>query len=376
MAANVLTEVIPKILAQGLLALRENAIMAQLVNSDYEIDAKQKGDTVNVPIPSAIAVQSVSNSYIPPDDAGFTPTSVALQLNTWEEAPFFMSDKDIVEAMDGTIPMQASEAIKALGNKVDADILALYDTVYGFSGSPGVTPFATSVKEATESRKVLNNQLCSLTDRRFVIDPDAEANALGLRAFQDFNFTGSFDDIKAGKLSPKLGFNWFMDQNIPSHTRGAANAAYVVNGVNALGVTTLVTKTGAGLGSKGDIFTIAGDSQTYVLTADMALVTAMAISPGLKVATSGDEAITFKGVIASVYPQNLAFHRDAFAFASRPLVDQVEGLGSIMQSMTDPISGISLRFSVSRQYYRTRYAYDILYGCVLVRPQLACRLWG
>ena len=378
MSANTLTYVIPQLLAQGLLALRQNAIMPRLVNTEYEKEAKEKGSTVDVPIPSAVAAQAVTNNYIPPDDDGISPTRVQISLDKWYEAPFYMSDKDMLDSLKGVIPMQASEAIKSLGNQVDQDILATYAGIYGFAGAAGVTPFATSVKEATEARKVLNNQLTPMGDRRMVIDPDAEANALGLRAFQDYNFTGSFEDIKAGKLTPKLGFNWFLDQNIPSHTRGKANAAYVINGAHAtLGVEALTVKTGAGLALEGDIFTIAGDSQTYVVTADMTAVTAIAMAPGLKVALTGDEAITWKGTIDAVYPQNLSFHRDAFAFASRPLLDiAANQLGSIISAITDPISGISLRLEVTRQYKRTRFSYDILYGVKLVRPQLACRIWG
>ena len=43
-----------------------------------------------------------------------------------------MSDRDMLEAQGGTIPMQASEAIKVPGeSQVDTDILGLFDEVYG-----------------------------------------------------------------------------------------------------------------------------------------------------------------------------------------------------------------------------------------------------
>jgi len=376
--ANTLTAVIPVILAQGMMALRQNAIMARLVNTLPSGEVKQKGETISIPIPSAIEVQQVSPSNYPPSTADIIPTNAEVKLDQWWEAPFYLTDADIVNAVSGIIPMQASESIKSLANKVDSTLLALYKKVYGFAGSDEkVTPFATSTKEATDARKVLNNQLCPLEDRRFVMDADAEANALNLRAFQDYNFTGSFEDVKSGKLSPKLGFTWFMNQNIPSHTRGACDAAYQINGAHSAGVSSLTVKTGSGLGKAGDIFTIAGHSQTYVLTADMTAITSMAISPKLQVVLSGDEMITFKGTIDETYAQNLAFHRDAFAFGSRILDDPniVKG-GHEMSSIADPVSGLTLRLEVSREHKRTRWSFDILFGCAVARPELACRVWG
>ena len=48
--------VAPRILAQGLLVLRENAVMPRLVNRDYESDAKMKGQVVDVPLPGSSQV--------------------------------------------------------------------------------------------------------------------------------------------------------------------------------------------------------------------------------------------------------------------------------------------------------------------------------
>lgn len=377
--ANTLTEVTPKLLAQGLLALRENSIMALLVNRDYEAEAAQKGSTVDVPIPSAIATQDVAPGATPPSTADISPTSVAIPLDQWKEAPFYLTDKDMLTAMDGTIPMQASEAVKSLANTGDLFILGLYKGIYGFNGSPGTTPFASDTTDATASRTTLNKQLAPMTDRRFVIDPDAEGNALNLRAFQDMSFSGSAQAILEGNIGRKLGFAWFMDQNVVSHTAGSLTGTIVTDGASALGATTITLATDAAEAVnllEGDIVTFAGDTQTYVLTADATIGASttgnITIDPGLKVAHSGGEEISVK----ATHVVNLAFHRDAFAFAMRPLQDAAEGLGNVFEQATDPVSGLSLRLEVSREHKRTRFSYDILYGGALVRAALATRLAG
>ena len=368
---NTLTNVIPQILAQGLLALRENCVMPRLVNSDYSTEAKEEGSTIDVPIPSAIAAQQVSPANTPPATAAVQPTKVQIPLDQWYEAPFYMTDKDLKEAMMGTIPMQASEAIKSLANQVNGHILDQYKGVYGWQGTAGTTPFASDTSDATGARKVLNKQLSPTGDRRFVMDPDAEANAMNLRAFQDVNF-GAIPGTP--ELAPKMGFLWYMDQLMPSHTKGTENGAYTVTGAHTLGATSLTVGAGTGTMLEGDIFTIAGHDQTYVVTADFAGgAGTISIQPGLQVALSGGEALAFK----SDHLVNLAFHRDAFAFASRPLEDTVAaGLGSIVQAAVDPVSQLTLRLEVTREHKRTRYSYDILWGSKLVRAELASRVAG
>lgn len=384
--ANTLTAVIPQLLAQGLMALRENAIMPLLVNRDLEGMAARKGATIDVPIPSAITAVAVTPGPTPPATADIAPTSVPIPLDQWFEAPFYLTDQDVMEAMDGTIPMEASEAIKALANNVDVFIMNLFPGIYSQAGTPGTVPFATDTTDATDMRKLLHNTLAPPGDRRVVLDPDAEANALNLRAFQDASWSASAEAIMNGNLNRKLGFQWFMDQNAPSHTNGtmtdtATMSCLIMDATIVLGqtVTTCDETSLVGTVTIGDIFTVAGDPQQYVITAN-ATAAANAITlthqPGAQVAWADDAQVTFAGGIAETYAINLGFHRDAFAFASRPLVDSADGLGNQMASIADPISGLALRLEVSREHKRTRFSYDILYGAALVRPELATRLAG
>jgi hypothetical protein len=375
---NTTTNVVPQLLAQGLLALRQMAVMPRYVNRAYEATAGEKGSSIDVPIPSAIVAQAVSPSYVAPDDVGVSPTNVNIPLSEWYEAPFFLNDKEMLEVQSGTIPMQATEAVKALANNVDSAILALYKSVYGYAGVAGATPFANDLAEFLDARKTLNNQLAP-TDPRFVmIDPDAEANALGLRAFQDAAFRGDRDGILNGQIGFKLGSTWFMDQNAPTHTAGTGVGLTLDNTDMVAGVATAtLAAAGAGTLVTGDVFTFGDDTsgQTYVYTGTGASSAGGAITfaPVLQTSwTSNNSTVTIK----ATHAVNLAFHRDAFAFASRPFAGaDPMGLG-VFQSAVDPVSGLTLRLEVSRQYKRTRFAYDILYGVKCIRPELACRIAG
>ncbi len=375
--ANDLTNVIPQLLAQGLITLRENSVMPRLVNSSYSTLAAQRGSTIDIPIPTAITVAEVAPANVAPDPGDTTPGTVAITLDQWYEAAFYLTDEDIQNSMDGIIPMQAEEAIKALGNKIDTDLFGLYTEVPYYVGTPGTTPFedgkTTVVNTAS---RVLNDNLAPPDDRRFVMNSSTYATALDLRAFQDMSYSGSAQAIVDGKINRRLGFDFFMDQNSLTHTNGTFDANYVVSGANVLGAVTLNVKTGTGTITAGTIFTIAGDTQTYCVLADSAGGTAaLSITPPLVVATTGDEVITWIGDASGAYPQDITFHRDAFAFVSRPLAD-MNGLGNLISSQVDSITGIALRLEVSRENRRTRYAYDILYGFQCIREELACRIYG
>lgn len=356
------------------MALREQAIMARVVNRGYEAMAGGKGSTIDIPIPSAIAVQAVTPGEVPPATEGVTPTTVAIALDQWYEAPFYLTDKDMHEAMEGTIPMQASEAVKAIANQIDGDILAEYVNIYGYAGVAGSTPLAADLQEYLDARVVLANQLAPMDPRFMILDATAEGNALGLRAFQDASFRGDTAGIINGQIGTKLGALWAMDQNIPTHTKGTEDGAYTTDASGyAIGVETLTTLTGSGTIVVGDIFTIAGDDQTYTCTTIMGAPGALAFQPPLKVAiTTSATDITVK----DSHVVNLLLHRDAFALAMRPFagVDPMN-LGNF-SSMVDPVSGLVLRLEVTREHKRTRFSYDVLYGVGTPRPELATRMAG
>jgi len=394
--SNTLTAVTPKLLAQGLLALRENCVMPRLVNRKYEELAGQKGSTIDVPIPSAVAVQDVAPANTPPSTADVVPTSVPVPLDQWKEAPFYLTDKDMMEAMEGTIPMQASEAVKSLSNTVDQYLLAQYKKFYGHAGTAGTTPFAlnttnnwTGTQDATAVRRVLNKQLAPMDDRHVVFDPDAEANALNLRAFQDASWSGSVQAIIDGSLNRKLGFQWWMSQNILSHTAGGwastgTQPVALVSNSAKLATTANFTIGGATTGNtftavEGDLFTLAGSTQQFVVTANGTISTAsggnaITFQPPLPAAVDGSGTPVAATVVGS-HVANLAFHRDAIAFATRPL-DGSDHPAVITQNAVDPVSGLSLRLEITREHKRNRFSYDILYGAAVVRRALGTRLLG
>ena len=378
--ANTVTNIMPKILARGLLALREQAIMPRVVNLDYSDQASQKGDTIDVPIPSALTVSSVTPSNTPPTPSDSAPTKVQISLNNWNEVNFHMTDKELVEVdrNEHFIPMQMSEAVKALANAINTSVHNEFKGVFGFVGTSGTTPFGSAVSAATDARKVLNQQLCPRTDRRMILDFDAEANALALDAFNNVNEVGGTGPKIDGEIGRKFGFDLYTDDAVVTHTAGGSGTP-LVNGALSAGDTSVVIDGMSGSSGLvvGDIITMAGNTQTYaVLTAPTASGGAqtVTVAPAITGTIADNAAITVK----ASHVVNLGFHRDAFALAMRPLqgATQGDGYGSQMVSMTDPQTGLSMRLEVSRQYKQIMYSLDALWGVKLIRPELAVRIAG
>src|SRR5262249_16295662 len=141
---NTLGPIVPKILAMGLMSLREKCVLPRLVNGDYSAEAAKFGSTVDVPIRAAEIAGDVTPGNTPPVPTSNNMTTVQILLNKWKKSDFFLTDKDMreIDKNQSFIPMQMAEAIRSLANQVNADIHAEYKGIYAFSCAPGPTPFA------------------------------------------------------------------------------------------------------------------------------------------------------------------------------------------------------------------------------------------
>lgn len=381
--ANTLTNILPTILAGGVQALRERAVMAQLVNRDYQGLAQQKGNVVNIPVPSAIAARAVTPAVAMASNVDFAPTSAAVTLDQWYEAPLNISDADAASIDMAYVAMQSTEAIKSLANNVDQYIMGKHKRIFAYSGAAGTTPFNTSLTAVASAALVLHQNLAPTEDRRAVISPLAEfyfkQNSQILQADQRGNTTG----LTEGVIGRVLGLDWFVDQNMATvtHTPGGGwvTGFTVSTTTGVAGGSTLhvLNATASGTIKVGDVFTLGTDTlNQYVVTASATSSSTVGIDlsiyPPLRAAASLGTTLA---VVATAYTVNLAFHRDSWAFASRPL-SGVFLAGNIIQAPTDPISGIALRLELSRQYKQETLSYDILYGANVYRPELASKIFG
>jgi hypothetical protein len=371
------TNVVQTAVALSLDALRQQIALAKIVNRNYESrigPGASQGSTVNVAIPSAITARAVVADVVPPAVTAITPTSIAVSLDQWFESPFAMSDQAVSQVQQGILPMQMSEAVKSLANKIDDYIWGLLtaaaNPIYGYVGTAGTTPFGSDTSAYLDARAVLNNQLAPMDNRYVILNADAEANALGLSAF-NFSESGSKESIVAGAIGYKFGANWLgMSQNTPSHSVTGAGTVLVNDASVSIGDLTLTWDGGGTAPAAGDIFTVAGDTQTYAVKSSTATVITM--SPAAKVAWADDAAVTFK----ADFVENVVIHRDCIAFAMAPLIQTEQIPGGTSATAVDEDSGLALRLDITKQHRQIQWSFDALYGGAVVRPELACFIAG
>jgi hypothetical protein len=196
-----------------------------------------------------------------------------------------------------------------------------------------------------------------------------------------------------------------MSQSILQHTTGTRDATAtttVTTTIAAQGATTISLTQGSVTTTLtvGDVFTVAGVNavnpqtrqstgslQQFVVTAAataVAGVWSVSVLPAMY--TSGNAlatidtfpasgaVVTFLGTASTQYPQNLIYHKDAITFATADLL-LPQGVDMASRQVHN---GISLR--IVRQYDinndRMPCRIDVLYGYSVIRPAMACRLWG
>ena len=385
------SEIFSRMVGKIALASREVCLGPRSINMDMAAELGDRGNTINVPITSTIPIRDiVPASAFPTNTPEPAPTTVPITLSNHKEAAFKITDKDLsgLDDKESWISRQLDEAGRAIANAVDVSILGLYRSVPHRVGVAGTTPFSTSTLELQQAERVLIANVAPMGSRKLLLDPFGYTNALGINAFQNAMAFGDNNVIKEGRVSRALGYDWGYSQNIIQHVKGIATGTPLATTTQPVGTVQLSTSGWAafvnGILKQGDIITIAGDANPYVVTADVnsdgSGLATVPISngfsqqrPGLLFGVVGASAIT----VVNSHRANLALHPDFGAFACRKLATLTKKGATIYKTTwTDPISGLVLDIRITDQYYQTEFSVSCLWGCAVIKPEFACRILG
>ena len=348
------------------------------------------GDTLKIRLPNEYTVRT--GAALSAQDTN--ETSVSLTVATQKGVDMNFSTSELTLSLDDFSTRIIAPAMSVLAANIEADALSMALDVYNVVNNVGS---AISLKSALTARKLLVDCLAPGDARTLLLNTQDNLDLVdalkGL--FQDSNEISK--QYREGKVGRTAGFGDIYENTLLANqlTGTAASATtYTVNGANQVG-SGVVVAVGATTFKKGDVVTFAGCNrvhpetkadtgvlQQFVVTADYAGgAGTLPISPAI--VTSGGRqnvaasptnggAVVKVGGASAIYKPSLAFHRDAFAFASADL-EMPQGVHFASREVVD---GLSMR--IVRQYDinsdKIPARIDVLYGYKTLRAQLAARI--
>jgi hypothetical protein len=383
--------------------LENNLVLTRNVNRQYDdsfaVEGAKIGSTLRIRLPDRALVTDGAALQVQDDNEQFTTLSVAQQKHIGVN----FTTAELTMQLDDFAERVLKPRVSQLAASIDADVANAYQTIFQSVGTPGTTP-ATSLV-LLQAQQKLNESAAVMSPRYATVNPAANAALVeGMKGL--FNPTSTISrQFKNGMMGEGiLGFEEVnMSQSIKVHTTGTRTGAHTVTTtIAAQGANTInITGTGTQTLRRGDVFTIAGvfavNPQTRESTGSLQQFTVLAdataaagaytgvqISPAIFTASNAlatvdsfpqaSAVVTFLGAASTQFPQNLVYHKDAITFATADLL-LPQGVDMASRQVHN---GISMR--IVRQYDinndRMPCRIDVLYGYGVIRPQMACRLWG
>jgi hypothetical protein len=405
---------------EALRLLKNNLVMGSSVYRGYETEfpgSPKKGGTVQIrkPVKFRVTKSRVRTSSV------ITEQYITMTVATQAHVSWTFESEELTMSIEDYATRYIRPAAATLANQVDADLCGLYvdipNSVYESTGF--VTPATFMV--LGKAMQKMDEEAAPPEERCVVFNPAAHwsmANALS----NLYVPAVAEKAIRKGYLGTLAGCDVFMDQNVKSHTTGWYTTSgatgsrlilastqiptgIVIDGTynNNVVIEGMDNTSGTVALQAGDVFTIAGvyaanpmsgestgSLKCFVVTTDVVCSDAStnldakaAIYPAIintgpyqtvDTVPVSAAAVTVFGTPKAQYPQNMAFHKNAFALVFVPL-EVPQGVAFSASVSED---GYSIRivkgYDIDNDQETIRL--DILYGIKTIYPELAVRIWG
>jgi hypothetical protein len=407
------TLITPSMIAkEALMVLKNNLPFTRSVYNDYTPEFSRTpngwkvGQTVNVAVPPRYTIRSGANISL----QNVVEPTKAIQLNNQVGVDMTFTSVELTQSLSRFSEYVVAPAVAAIANRVETDGLALARTrTFNQVGTPGTT--TSALADYLTAGAVLTNNGCPRDNMRYALmTPTQEAATVDASKGFFNSQTQIAKQYEAGSMYQFAGFKGDASQNLPTHQVGPLGGTPLVNGAGQ-GITTGFAETGTLVTDgwtaaaalrlrQGDVFTIAGvfavnpqnrqstgRLQQFVALSDTSSDASgnatISIAPAIisagqfqnvSNAPGDNQPLTVVGAANTSSPLGLVYHKNAFAFVSRPL-EMPNGV-DFAAVETDPDTGISIR--VVRQYAIGTDTFpcrlDVLYGWRDLYPEWACRL--
>lgn len=379
--SNTLTGLIPTLYQALDIVSREMTGFIPAVAINAKAATAAKDQTISIPVTPPATAYDITPGTTPTNNGDQTIGHVDMTISKSKYAPVrWDGEEQLAVGATGTynkiLADQFAQAMRTLVNLVEADLGALYVGASRAYGTAGTTPFASSLGDIAQLRKILVDNGAPMTDLQLVIDSAAGANLRGIGNLTKANEAGTEATLRRGTLLDIYGFAVRESGQVASHTKGTSTGTVTVNNASnyAKGATSIAWDTATAASLKaGDVLTFGSDTTKYILSADDTATPLVLNAPGLVAGVNDNTAVA----IGNNYTANLAFDRNAIQLLARmPAMPQGGDSADDVMALTDPVSGISFQVAVYREYRRVRYEVGLAWGVKLIKPEHVAILLG
>ena len=377
--ANTLTDLIPHAYAALNVISREliGFIPGAMRNGTF--DRAAIGQSVIVPVVPGANVSDITASMTVPNPTDQTIDNATMKVVKSRAAEFGYTGVERMQLDSGpgfqTVQsQQILEGMRALANEIEGDLAeeaALSSSrAYGIAGT---APFATTIKDSAQVRKILDDNGAPMSMRQLTVDTSAGAALRSLNQLNRINEAGETTMLRQGSLGELHGSMYRESGQAYSHTKGAGSG-YLVKATHAVGATSIELDTGAGTVLIGDIVTFANDTNKYVVSKGIAAPGTIEINkPGLVKAAANNVAMT----IGDSYTANVNFTSGSLMLATRlPDLPKEGDIALDRFPLMDMRSGLVFELSVYPGYRKNRYEVGLSWGVKGIKPEHSAILLG
>ena len=354
------------------------------ISNSFASKGVSKGDKVVVPVSPVQANTPFTAAATPPEGTSVTAGKVEVEITKSQKTSMVLTGEQIRSLENGQNYQEftrqfAAQGMRALRNECEIDCCnAIKEGASRAYGTAGTTPFATSINELANVRKILRDNGAPLADLQFVCNSNSELALLQLGIVQQAFAAGSDMERRSAVLGRQLGFSMNVSAGIEQHVKGT-----LVTTVSDLGATlpigSLAINTDGSTGvdgtvKAGDVITWAGDLNKYIVgiaQAAMADNTILTLNrPGLRQTLANEVT----GTIGASYTPNLAFERSAVVGIMRPPLMPANPTMRMI-----PISdqfGMTYLFVEIAQYGQITWEIHLAWGFKVVQPEHVALLLG
>jgi hypothetical protein len=268
---------------------------------------------------------------------------------------------------------QIVQAIRTLSNAIESTLATTIGVgASRATGTAGVTPFgvAGDLSDSAGVLKVLDDNGAPFADLAYVANNATIANFRGKQSVLfKVNEAGTDELLRKGIVGNLQGMAIGQSAALSKVRTAGTGTGWVANGGNAIGDTSINLHSGTGTIVAGDIITFAGDTNQYVVAADLTGGVVTINKPGMVKALADGVAVT----VEAASPFNIALHPQSTILLARAPVMPVGGDAAVdVIDITDPVSGLTFQFADYRQYRQSHFEIGMAWGAKVVKPEFVC----